>query len=234
MEKYALVTGGTKGIGLAIIHSFAKNNFSLITCSRNQADLARVKNEVEGQYKVNVYTYQADLSVRSEAKDFCSFVNQLQVPIHVLINNSGTFVPGQLMTEPEGTLEKMIEANVYSAYTVTRAIVPGMISRGEGHIFNMCSIASLQAYPNGGAYSISKFALLGFSKCLRQELAELGIRVTSVMPGATLTDSWKGTGLPDERFMSAEDIAAIIYDTFSLSKRTVVEEIVIRPQLGDL
>ena len=90
------------------------------------------------------------------------------------------------------------------------------------------------AYPQGGSYAISKFAMLGFSKCLREELKPHNIKVTAIMPGATLTDSWKGVELPEERFIPAEDIASIIYNTTLLSDRTVVEDIVIRPQLGDL
>jgi NAD(P)-dependent dehydrogenase (short-subunit alcohol dehydrogenase family) len=90
------------------------------------------------------------------------------------------------------------------------------------------------AYPNGGSYAISKFALLGFSRCLRAELKEYGIRVTAVMPGATLTDSWAGTSYPNDRFMPPEDVAEMVFSAYSLSTRSVVEDIIIRPQLGDL
>ena len=98
----------------------------------------------------------------------------------------------------------------------------------------MCSIASIRAYPNGGSYAISKFALLGFSKVLREELKDFGIRVTAVMPGATRTASWNGTDLPDERFMKVEDVADAVYAAYALSGRSVVEEMIIRPQLGDI
>src|SRR5690349_20420076 len=98
----------------------------------------------------------------------------------------------------------------------------------------MCSIASFKAYANGGSYAISKFAMLGFSKGLREELTPFNIRVTAVMPGATKTASWEGTDLPDSRFMKVEDVADSVYAAYALSKRSVVEEIVIRPQLGDI
>jgi hypothetical protein len=109
-----------------------------------------------------------------------------------------------------------------------------MISQKCGHIFNMCSIASLHAYANGGSYSISKFAMLGFSKSLREELKPHGVKVTSLMPGATLTDSWAGVDLPESRFMKAEDIAQLIFDVYNLSASTVIEEVVLRPVLGDI
>jgi hypothetical protein len=98
----------------------------------------------------------------------------------------------------------------------------------------MCSIASIKAYPNGGSYAISKFALLGLSKVLREELKPFGIKVTAILPGATKTASWDGVDLPDDRFMMAEDIAETVFAAYSLSSRSVVEEILIRPQLGDI
>jgi NADP-dependent 3-hydroxy acid dehydrogenase YdfG len=151
-----------------------------------------------------------------------------------LVNNTGYFLPGQIQNEADGTIESMINTNVYSAYHLTRAILPSFIKQNDGHIFNICSTASITAYTNGGSYCISKFALLGFSKVLRAELLNTQIRVTSVLPGATLTASWDGTELPAERFIKAEDIAEAVFGAYSLSKQTVVEEILIRPQQGDL
>ena len=90
------------------------------------------------------------------------------------------------------------------------------------------------AYENGGSYCISKFALYGMSKVLREELKESKIKVTSVLPGATFTASWEGADIPEERFMKARDVAEMVYSTFKLSPQSVVEDLLIRPQLGDL
>ena len=109
-----------------------------------------------------------------------------------------------------------------------------MLKKGKGHIFNICSIASLNAYENGGSYSISKFALLGFSKNLRLELKDKGIKVTAVCPGAVYTNSWAGSGVDPKRIMEANDIAEMIYAATQLSPQAVVEDIVMRPLLGDL
>ena len=109
-----------------------------------------------------------------------------------------------------------------------------MMAEKSGHIFTMCSIAALAAYPDGGAYSISKFALLGFTKNLRRELMPYNIKVTAVIPGAVYTDSWKDSGVPQSRIMEAEDIAMMVYTASRLSPQATVEEIVIRPQFGDL
>jgi short-subunit dehydrogenase len=174
------------------------------------------------------------MAVADGVKAFADFVLKYNRSIDVLINNAGYFVPGEICTEPDGTLESMMNANIYSAYYMTRGIVPSMKKKKDGHIFNICSVASFKAYPNGGSYAISKFAMLGFSKCLREELKPHNIRVTAVMPGATKTASWAGSDLPDERFMKPEDVAESIFGAHALSKRSVVEEIIIRPQLGDI
>ncbi len=235
MNKLIVVTGGTKGIGRAIVVKFASAGFDVATCSRNKADLAQLTSELNVKFpNSRIFTYVADMSKRNDIEAFTRQVADLGRPLDVLVNNAGYFIPGDITTEKEGTLESMIEANLYSAYHTTRQLVVNMKNRGQGHIFNMCSIASIAAYANGGSYAISKFALLGFSKCLREELKPLGIRVTAVMPGATYTASWAGTELPEERFMKAGDVAESIYSAWTLSERSVVEEILIRPQLGDL
>jgi NADP-dependent 3-hydroxy acid dehydrogenase YdfG len=150
------------------------------------------------------------------------------------LNNAGLFEPGSVHNEPEGVLESQLAVNLYSAYHVTRAVLPWMIEKRSGHIFNMCSIASLHAYTNGGAYSVSKFALYGFSKNLREEMKPYGIKVTSVHPGAVMSDSWGNYDNSSRRIMEAADIAKLVYAASQLSPQACVEDIVIRPQLGDL
>lgn len=230
MNKLIVVTGGTKGIGRAIAQRFARAGFDVAVCGRNTNDLAVFKSDIE-QLGVKAFALAADMRDPVQVKDFCDQVLALKRPVDVLVNNAGYFVPGSVLDEPAGTLESMIETNLYSAYYTTRGLIPAM---NAAHIFNMCSIASIKAYPNGGSYAISKFALLGFSKVLREELKPAGIRVTAILPGATKTASWAGTDLPDSRFMKPEDVAEAVFSAWSLSPHSVVEELLIRPQLGDI
>lgn len=235
MRKLIVVTGGTKGIGRAIVERFAAAGFDAAVCARHADELDKLKRDVQAKHPgAQVHIMRADVSDKRQVTAFTQFVHQLNQPVEILVNNAGYFVPGDIVTEKEDSLESMMDANVYSAYHTTRGLVHTMIARKAGHIFNMCSIASIKAYANGGSYAITKFALLGFSKCLREELKEYGIRVTAILPGATRTASWDGVDLPDERFMSPEDIAETVLGAYSLSGRSVVEEIVIRPQLGDI
>jgi len=235
VNKLIVVTGGSKGIGRAILEKFATCGFDVVTCARKADDLKKLEEHLKRIAPASsVHMKVADMASREQIESFLDFIASLNRPVDVLVNNAGYFVPGNITTEPEGTLESMVHANLYSAYHTTRGLVAGMKKKKTGHIFNMCSIASIKAYSNGGSYAITKFALLGFSKCLREELKEFGIRVTSILPGATRTASWDGVDLPDERFMKVEDIAETIYASYTLSDRSVVEEVVIRPQLGDI
>jgi len=233
MKELIVVTGGTKGIGRAIIEEFVRHGFDIATCARRKDYLDQLKTAIE-KTGASAFVYQADMSVKKDVKEFASFVIALNRPVTLLVNNAGVFVPGEISTEPEGTLESMMDANLYSAYHLTRGLVGYMKQRKQGHIFNICSIASIKAYSNGGSYAVTKFAMLGLTKCLREELKPFNVRVTAVMPGATKTASWDDVDLPDERFMKAGDVAEVVYASYSISTRSVVEEILIRPMLGDI
>ena len=233
--KNIVVTGASKGIGRAIALKFAAHGFAVAACSRNKEDLKKLKEEVIDIAPAANHIFQpCDMSDKAQVKDFADHISVHWHKVEILVNNAGAFIPGQIINEPDGILEKLIDTNLYSAYHMSRALLPDMIKAKHGHIFNMCSIASLHAYANGGSYSISKFAMLGLSKALREELKPHNIKVTALMPGATLTDSWAGVDLPESRFMKADDIAKLIFDVYHLSDSTVIEEVVLRPVLGDL
>ncbi len=232
-----VITGASKGIGKAIAKTFAANGHNLFLCSRNEVALYKTMEELQTQFAaVEIKAKAFDLS--KQAKEFGKWVNASGIIVDVLVNNAGLFEPGSVYNEPEGLLENQIETNLYSAYHLTRTLLPKMMentSTSSGrHIFNICSIASLQAYKNGGAYSISKFAMDGFSKNLREEMKEYGIKVTAVYPGAVLTDAWGNFDNSKHRIMEADDVAQMIYAASQLSAGACVEEIVLRPQLGDL
>jgi len=229
-----VITGASQGIGYAVAEAFAAAGHSLCICSKTASRLKEATESLQKTYPtVTIHSMQADLSKQSDCDAFGNWCLSLGTP-SILINNAGFFLPGNLMEEAQGVLETQIAANLYSAYYTSRAIVPAMIKAGNGHIFNICSIASLHAYPQGGSYSISKYALDGFSKNLREELKDKGIKVTGVYPGATYTNSWAGSGVAPTRIMEAQDIAKMIYAATQLSPQAVVEDIVMRPLLGDL
>jgi short-subunit dehydrogenase len=232
-----VITGASRGIGKSIAEAFGGDGKGhvLLLGARDEQRLAGTAKELQERFPECAVHFKAvDLGKKEEAISFGAWILDTVDTIDVLINNAGTFIPGNISDEPDGALEKMLDVNLFSAYHLTRSLLPRMISSRSGHIFTICSIAGLQAYPNGGAYSISKFALLGFTKNLRHELMPHNIKVTAVIPGAVYTDSWIGSGVPPERIMEAEDIAKVVYSVSHLSPQATVEEIVIRPQQGDL
>ena len=232
-----VITGASKGLGLAIAEKFAKDGqgHTLLLCSRNKETLQQAATDLHNRYPhTTVHIHACDMSRKDEVLQFAAWILKTISKINVLVNNAGQFVPGSVYNERDGALEQMIETNLYSAYHLTRALLPVMMNDKAGHIFNMCSIASLKAYANGGAYSISKFALMGFNKNLREELKPYNIKVTAVYPGATMTDSWSGSGIDPQRIMEASDVANMIYTSAFLSTQACVEDIILRPQLGDL
>lgn len=233
--KKAVITGGTKGLGRALAETFAENGFDLCVCARTEADLEAMKTAWAERFPGQaLYTFTVDLSKKSEVLEFADFVRKTWTEVDVLINNAGSYLPGLILEEQDGTLETMLEINLMSAYHLTRALLPTMLPHQRGYVFNMCSIASFLAYPNASSYSISKFALLGFSRCLREELKTHGIKVTAVMPGVAWSDAWRGATLPYERLMQSSDVAKAIWGCYTLSDAAVVEELIMRPQLGDL
>lgn len=231
----AVITGSTKGIGKAIVELLASKGINVAICARNEHEVNKFVSKLNADYpNTKAIGLRTDMSNKADVVKFAGYVLKEFETIDILVNNAGIYIPGELTQEEDGALEKMIETNLYSAYHLTRALVPNMIENKSGHIFNMCSIASKIAYPNGGSYSISKFALLGFSKVLREELKTKNIKVTSILPGATWSASWEGVDLPQSRLMQAEDIAKIVWNALEMSPSAVIEDIIIRPQLGDL
>lgn len=230
-----VITGATKGIGRAITEIFATKGFDVAICARDESELKKLEGQLKKNFPgIDVIAVGADMSLKNDVLHFAETIRAKWETIEVLINNAGLFIPGDVSTEPDGTLEKLIETNLYSAYYMSREMLPLLQANDRGHVFNISSVAGTKAYPNGGSYSISKFAMTGLSKALREELKEQNIRVTTVYPGAVLTASWEGVDLPKERFIDVEDLAELIYDCYKLSYRTVVEDLVVRPMLGDL
>jgi len=231
----AIITGATQGIGKAIAEKMLQQGCDIAICARTASDLATLQTEWAQQYPDRkIIVAAVDVAEKDALVQFATMATQALGNIDVLVNNAGIFMPGLLATEEEGLLEYMMQINLYSAYHLTRAILPNMHQHGSGHIFNMSSVAGLQAYQHGGSYSITKYALKGFSDNLREELKNSNIKVTCVSPGATYTRSWSGSGVSEERIMLPQDVADMVWAAYNLSPQANVEHIVLRPVKGDL
>lgn len=228
MQKTAVITGGSKGIGLALVKRFLEQGFKVVSVSRSMGELS----PLQDQYGSQLVVMFADLSQKQAVLDTAQTILQQIESIDVLINNAGVFLPGAITQESDEDFELQMALNLNASYYLTKRLIPNL-AKG-GYVFNICSTASEKAYANGSSYCISKHALLGFTKVLRAELMNQGIAVSAVLPGPTLTDSWEGTDLPASRFIQTEAIANTILMAWENRSSMVMEQITLRPMLGDI
>lgn len=229
-----VVTGASQGIGRAMAVAFGGEPGARVALLARSVDgleaTAEAVRAAGGEALVLPCDVTDDEAVREAAE---RILGDGGAP-DVLVNNAGTFTPGSISDTSPASFRAQVEVNLTSAFVVTQAFLEAMTARGTGTIFYLASVASIRGYPGGVAYCAAKHGLLGLSRVVREETKGTGVRVTALMPGATLTPSWAGTDLPDERFMPPEDIARAALDVYRLSDRTVVEELLLRPQEGDV
>jgi len=230
----AIITGATKGMGRAIALKLAEDGYNIATCARSQADLDDLCEEIKQKFPVHAIGLETDCSNFAQLERFTDFVQQHFQTVEVLVNNAGMFIPATILDEPDELLQKQMQVNLFAAHTLSRVFGRKMRERRSGHIFNICSIASIQPVVSAGSYTVTKMALLGLTKVLREELMPYEVKVTAILPGSTLTSSWDGTDLPADRFVLASDVAQTISAALKMSKGANVDEIVISPVLGQI
>lgn len=236
-QPVVLITGASQGLGAAIAKIFAREipGVRLALVARNEKNLRAVARTcVKLGDRVTAEVFGCDVSDEAAVAAMAAAVKKHFGGVDVLINNAGKFVGGSFAEMSVAVFDKMISANLRSAFLVSRAFVPAMMKRGRGDVFFMSSIAGLVAYPSGAGYSTAKFGVTGLAKVLRAETKATGVRVCCVYPGAAVSPAWAKSGVAAERMMPAEDVARAFLDVYRLTRRTVVEEIVLRPQAGDV
>jgi NADP-dependent 3-hydroxy acid dehydrogenase YdfG len=234
-KPVVLITGASQGIGAAIARVFAREipgvRLALVARSaRNLGATARACTRLGASAE----PFTCDVADEASVAAMAAAVRKRFGVVDVLINNAGKFTAAPFTKMRTADFDRMIAVNLRSVFLVSRAFVPAMARRRRGDVFNMSSIAGLIAYPGGAGYSAAKFGVTGLSQVMRAELKDRGVRVCCVYPGATFSPSWQGSGVPAARMMPAADVARAFLDVYRLSRRTVVEEIVLRPQQGDL
>lgn len=230
-----LITGASQGIGSAIAHVFAREvkGVRLALVARNERNLRAVAAAC-AKLGAEADVFPCDVSDEAAVDNMAKAVEQRFGTPDVLINNAGYFAAAPFEQMKVAEFDRLIAANLRSVFLVSRAFTPAMVKRGRGDIFNMSSVAGLVAFPGDAAYCASKFGVTGLSKVMRMELKSKGVRVCCVYPGGTESPSWEGSGVANDRLMPAEDVATAFLALYRMTRRTVVEEIILRPQLGDL
>lgn len=226
----AIITGATKGIGNAIAFELASKGYSLALGARSSSDLEKLKNNFQQLHpQKTVLIKSCDFSIKKQIDEFSDFVKKNFNQIDVIVNNVGIYHEGTISEDGNGVLENLMDTNLYSAYHLTRNFTDIMKAQKSGYIFNICSVTSLSPRITAAAYSITKAALLSFSKALSNEMREHHIKVTSVIPGSVNTSSWDNINAPKEQFVQPTDIAKIISTCLDMSQFAIVDEIVISP-----
>jgi short-subunit dehydrogenase len=233
--KNALITAATKGIGRAISVALAKQGINVAVCARGEKDLADLKAElITINPNIKVFTAATDVSVKAQIIKFATDAERELGTINIIVNNAGIYEPYSILDDGEDTFQKSINTNLAPAYELYRYFGKKMIAAGEGHIFNICSVASLNPVVGAGTYSVTKFALLGLTKVMRLELQAHHVKVTAIIPGSTLTSSWDGVEVDKTLMVMPEDIASAIINIYNMSPGANVDEIIIKPVNGQV
>jgi short-subunit dehydrogenase len=186
--KTALVTGGSRGLGLALARELARQQARVAICARDADELAHAV-EILGESGAKVHAFSCDLRDQGQIRSLVRNVQSHFGSIDLLINNAGVISVGPVETMDADDFRDAMDVNFWSAVHTTLAVLPGMLERGEGRIVNVGSIGGKIPVPHLAAYCASKFALVGFSSAMRTELARDGILVTTVNPGLMRTGS---------------------------------------------
>jgi NADP-dependent 3-hydroxy acid dehydrogenase YdfG len=231
----AVITGASQGIGAAIARVFAAEirGVRLALVARGESRLRAVAGSCS-RLGADARVFACDLTDEAAVVSMAAAVMDRWGRVDVLINNAGSFRATPFLKMDVAEFDGLLAANLRSVFLVSKAFCPAMAKRGGGDIFNMSSVAGLSAYPGGAGYCAAKFGVAGLSKVMRSELKTHGIRVCCVYPGATHSPSWRGSAVPAGRMMPAADVARAFLDIYRMSRRTVVEEIVLRPIKGDI
>ncbi|WP_094573049.1 SDR family oxidoreductase [Mucilaginibacter xinganensis] len=233
--KNALITASTKGIGRAIAIAFAKEGINLALCSRNGDDLAAFREVLSViNPSINIYTAVTDVSIKQQLQDFAQGAAQHLGFMSIIVNNAGIYEYSSILNDTETTLDKHVNTNLMPAYELYRYFGKTMMAAREGHIFNICSVASLSPIAEAGTYSVTKYALLGLNKVMRTEMQPYGVKVTAIIPGSTLTDSWKDMEVDKDKMVLPEDVASAVVNIYNMSAGANVDEIVIKPTFGQI
>jgi short-subunit dehydrogenase len=226
----AIITGASKGIGYCIAKGLATDGYKTILIARDSARLELVCKEISKSVSEELKPEYLALDIADHKKVSESLRNlQLKYKtVSILVNNAGMWLDGTL-EESEENFKKLIDVNLISPFVFLREISNVMKNNGSGYIFNIASRAGKYGFPGGGLYSASKFGLIGLSESLYRELAEHGVKVTSICPGWVNTDMAQAAKTPFEKheMIQPVDILNSIRYILGLSKSTCIREIVL-------
>ena len=227
-ENVAVVTGASQGIGFAIANELAGMGYSLGLIARTKTDIEEASHKLQKQFpEVKIINAAVDVIDGEKVEDFVRMVCAELGDISVLVNNAGYYKSGT-SSMPMDEVKRAMDVNFFAAARLMKAVLPSMKKLGHGYIFNIASLAGVESFTEVGGYSASKRALVGYSSSLAQELAPMGIKVTTICPSWVNTKNSKDAPMKPEQMIKTEDVALTVRYLLSLGETTLVREIIIR------
>lgn len=232
MDKTALVTGASGGIGLELARLIAQDGYSLILVARSIDKLKEIKSEFETNYGVDVEFFGLDLTLESSLGILQKYIDENNPIIDILVNNAGIGGYGSFLDRTEEQNDKMIDLNIKSLTHLTRMVLPGMVERRNGKILNLSSTAAFLPGPNQAVYFASKAYVLSLSQALDEELSGTGVSVTALCPGPVDTGFAKAGNLENAKLFkfanTPEKVAKRGYKALKRKKLVAFDSMLLR------
>jgi NADP-dependent 3-hydroxy acid dehydrogenase YdfG len=224
----ALVTGASRGIGLAIARRLGSMGARVAVCARDAHRLEQAASAMRSE-QIAVLPILADVSRSEDVTRMVAQVERTWGPIDIVVNNAGigVFRPGHEATEADW--DSVLDTNLKAVFLICRAVAPGMIQHGGGHIINISSLAGKNAFPGGAVYCASKWGLQGFSFCLAEDLRAHKIRVSVICPGSVSTDFGPHAGKDRGKMLQPEDVAHAVAALVTQAPQSFISEVLMRP-----
>ena len=227
--KVALVTGGSRGIGRAIALQLARMGADVAICARDTSALTATRRQLEG-FGGRAYPHAADVTRAGAVAELVAKTEGALGSISILVNNAGVGIFGPFQQRTEEEWDRVIDTNLKSIFLVSRAVIPGMIRQKTGDIINISSLAGRNAFAGGSIYCASKWGVQGLTACMSEDLRELGIRVSCVLPGSVATEFGRNPRAKNaSNALAPEDVAHAVAMLLTQRDFSFISEVQLRP-----
>ena len=234
-SRIVWITGASSGIGRSLAEEFASHGDSVAATARNLSNLTALQGQIEAS-SGTCTVFQCDVSNPDQVRATAELINTSLGSVDILINNAGVTYFKDFASTTIEQFDEVVATNLRGLFLSTKAVLPGMLERGNGLIINVLSYAAKATYTGSSVYAASKAGAEAMMKVLREETRNRGIKIINVHPGATFTAIWhpKHREKYGHQMMKPAEIAKVVYDLSCQPPSVAIEDVVIRPQIGDL